>query len=150
MRTYLLFLFGVFEDHEDIEFFCMDVLARTPTIESVRYVIENHKNIIVIFDSNVDHSTLSDDIHLLTKNDSIKFYFLIEKTAIVSLYLPDAVNDFIFKPSTADPSMLKIEYLKQTFKTSLDMDLDELLDKIDSMGIESLTPEEKKFLDNFE
>ena len=150
MRTYLLFLFGVFEDHEDIEFFCMDVLARTPTIESVRYVIENHKNIIVIFDSNADHSILSDDIHILTKNDSIKFYFLIEKTAIVSLYLPDAVNDFIFKPSTADPSMLKIEYLKQTFKTSLDMDLDELLDKIDLLGIDSLTPEEKKFLDNFE
>jgi hypothetical protein len=46
--------------------------------------------------------------------------------------------------------MLKIEYLKQTFKTSLDMDLDELLDKIDLLGIDSLTPEEKKFLDNFE
>jgi hypothetical protein len=29
------------------------------------------------------------------------------------------------------------------------MDLDELLDKIEQMGIESLTPEEKNFLDNF-
>jgi hypothetical protein len=30
------------------------------------------------------------------------------------------------------------------------MDLDELLDKIEQMGIESLTSEEKNFLDNFE
>jgi hypothetical protein len=30
------------------------------------------------------------------------------------------------------------------------MDLDELLDKIEKMGVDSLTPEEKNFLDNFE
>lgn len=150
MRTYLLFLFGVFEDQGDIEFFCMEVLSLSPHINSVRYVIENNKNIIVIFDSNVDHTTLSDEIHSLTRNDSVKFYFLIEKTSIVSLYLPDIVNDYIFKPSTADPAMMKIEYQKLTFETSLDLDLDVLLEKIEEYGIESLTPEEKNFLDNFE
>jgi hypothetical protein len=30
------------------------------------------------------------------------------------------------------------------------MDLDQLLDKIKQMGVESLTSEEKNFLDNFE
>lgn len=150
MRTYLLFLFGVFEDQEDIEFFCMEVLSLSPYISSVRYVIENNKNIIVIFDSHVDQSILSEEIHSLTRNDSVKFYFLIEKTAIVSLYLPDVVNDYIFKPSSADPAMIKVEYKKLSFETSLDLDLDILLEKIEEYGIDSLTPEEKNFLDNFE
>jgi hypothetical protein len=41
---------------------------------------------------------------------------------------------------------MKIEYEKN--KPS--MDLDELLEKIEKMGVDSLTPEEKNFLDNFE
>jgi hypothetical protein len=43
--------------------------------------------------------------------------------------------------------MLKIEYKK---KKSIEFDLDEVLDKLNSMGFESLTPEEKNFLDNFD
>ncbi len=46
--------------------------------------------------------------------------------------------------------MIKIEYQKLTFDTSLDLDLDMLLEKIEEYGIESLTPDEKNFLDNFE
>ena len=42
--------------------------------------------------------------------------------------------------------MIKIEYDKNMGPS---MDLDELLDKIEQTGIDSLTPEEKKFLDNF-
>jgi hypothetical protein len=41
---------------------------------------------------------------------------------------------------------MKIEYEK----SSPSMDLDELLEKIEKMGVDSLTPEEKNFLDNFE
>jgi hypothetical protein len=63
----------------------------------------------------------------------------------VSAHVPQAVKDFIFKPQTTDMFM-KIEYEKN--KPS--MDLDELLEKIEKMGVDSLTPEEKNFLDNFE
>ena len=51
MKTFILFIFGMFEDHEDIEYFCNEILSESPTINSVRYVIENSQNIIVIFDS---------------------------------------------------------------------------------------------------
>ena len=95
MKTYLLFVFGAFEDHQDIEYFCMEILASSPMVKSVRYVIENSKNIIVIFDSDKEHKDLSTELYSLMINDSVKFYFL-------------------------------------------------------KMGIDSLTPEEKKFLDNFE
>jgi hypothetical protein len=93
---------------------------------------------------------LSNEIHLLSKNDSVKFYFLIEKPSLVSVYLPETINDYIFKPSTSDPLMIKVEYQKNTEVQRADLNLDDVLDKIDYYGIESLTPEEKKFLDNFE
>ena len=150
MRSYLLFIYGVFDDHQDIEFFCLEILGKSPFVWSVRYVIENNQNIILMFDSNEDHGVLSDEIHSLSKNDSVKFYFLTEKNSIVSVFLPDTINDFIFKPSTSDPLMIKVEYEKHTEVQRQKLELDDVLDKIDLYGIESLTEEEKKFLDNFE
>jgi hypothetical protein len=46
--------------------------------------------------------------------------------------------------------MIKVEYEKYTEVQKVDLELDNVLDKIDLYGIESLTEEEKKFLDNFE
>jgi hypothetical protein len=146
MKTFILFLFGMFEDHEDIEFFCTEILGDTPVIKTVRYVIENSQNVIVIFDSEVDHKTLSTELFSVLSNDNIKFYFIFERDNLVTAHLPKEVRDFIFKPVTAD-KMLTIEYQKTDTPI---LDLDQLLDKIEKMGIESLSPEEKNFLDNFD
>ena len=146
MKTYILFIFGLFEDHDDIEFFCTEILATSPIIKSVRYVIENSQNIIVIFDSDVEHKKLSEELYHLMINDSVKFYFLFTRDNLVSAHLPEQVKDFIFKPAE-DGTIMKMDYTK---KESPQMDLDELLEKIENMGIGSLTPEEKNFLDNFE
>jgi hypothetical protein len=145
MKTFILFIFGVFEDQEDIEYFCLDIFGSSDKISKVRYVIEKSQNIIIIFDSDTDYKTLSEEVYNLSFNDSIKFYFLVERDSLVSAHVPQAVKDFIFKPQTTDMFM-KIEYEKN--KPS--MDLDELLEKIEKMGVDSLTPEEKNFLDNFE
>jgi hypothetical protein len=135
----------MFEDHEDIEYFCTEILSDTSTINSVRYVIENSQNIIVIFDSESDYKTLSQELYTTLTNDNVKFYFIFDRDSLVTAHLPQEVKDFIFKPST-DSSMIKIEYSKNPTKN---MDLDDLLDKIEQTGIDSLTPEEKNFLDNF-
>ena len=55
MNTYLLFIYGTFENHEEIDFFCMDVLSDSEVIKSLKYVIENGENIIVIFETDVDY-----------------------------------------------------------------------------------------------
>jgi hypothetical protein len=135
----------MFEDHEDIEYFCNEILGESPTINSVRYVIENSQNIIVIFDSETDYKTLSQDLYTLLMNDNVKFYFIFDRDSLVTAHLPQQVKDFIFKPSGTS-TMIRVDYDKNS---SPSMDLDELLDKIEQMGIESLTPEEKNFLDNF-
>ena len=45
--------------------------------------------------------------------------------------------------------IMTINYDRKRIETP-SMDLDDLLEKIEQMGIDSLTPEEKNFLDNFE
>lgn len=146
MKTFILFIFGMFEDHEDVEYFCTDVIAESPVVNTVRYVIENSQNIIVIFDSDTDYKTLSTELYGILTNDSVKFYFIFDRDSLVTAHLPQEVKDFIFKPLSKN-MLIRLDY-DNPGKPS--MDLDELLEKIEKMGIESLTPEEKKFLDNFE
>lgn len=145
-KTYILFLFGMFDDHEDIEYFCMEVLGECKSISSLKYVIENSKNIIVIFDSEKEKNDLLNELEPLILNENILFYFLFERDGLVSTFIPETLRDLIFKPSS-DIRKIHIEY--KHFEKP-EMTLDEVLDKIDQHGIESLTPEEKKFLENFD
>ncbi len=138
----------MFDDHEDVEFFCTDVLSEVSSINKLRYVIENSMNIIVIFDSDSDYKILSNDLYsVLGVSENIKLYFIFERDSLVTAHLPQQVKDFIFKPAEEN-NIMKIEYTKEIYSPS--MDLDELLEKIEKMGVESLTPDEKKFLDNFD
>jgi hypothetical protein len=146
MKTFILFIFGMFEDHEDVEYFCTDVIAESTVVNTVRYVIENSQNIIVIFDSDTDYKTLSTELYSILTNDSVKFYFIFDRDSLVTAHLPQEVKDFIFKPLSKN-MLIRLDY-DNPGKPS--MDLDDLLEKIEKMGIDSLTPEEKKFLDNFE
>ena len=147
MKTFILFIFGMFEDHEDIEYFCTDILGESSVIKSVRFVIENSQNIIVIFDSDLDYKTLANELFSVLTDENIKFYFIFDRDSLVTAHLPHEVKEFIFKPIT-DNMIIKMDYSKENAKPLLD--LDQLLDKIEEMGIESLTPEEKNFLDNFD
>lgn len=148
-KTFILFIFGMFEDHDDIEFFCTEILSDVSVIKKVRYVIENSQNIIVIFDSDSDYKTISNEMFSVLTNEHIKFYFIFDRDSLVTAHLPQQVKDFIFKPQSEEDVIIRIEYDKSQ-KNDSSLDLDELLDKIDKMGIDSLTPEEKNFLDNFE
>lgn len=145
MKTYLLFIYGMFEDHEDVEYFCMDVVGDLPCVKEVRYVIENYQNIIVIFDSEDNKADISSDLYGALQNDNVKFYFLFERENLITAHIPEEVKDFIYKPDKKQ--IMEVEYKRPVREN---YDLDELLEKIEKQGVDSLTPEEKKFLDNFE
>jgi hypothetical protein len=148
MKSYLLFIYGVFDDHEDVEFFCTEVFGKTPKLLSITYIIEtNTSNIIIIFDSDYDTKTLSNELFHILKNENIKFYFIFQRDSLVSAHLPPQVKDIIFKPRASDETIMTIDFNDD--KEHI-MDLDELLEKIEKTGVQSLTPEEKNFLDNFE
>lgn len=146
MNTYILFIFATFDDHEDITFFCTEILSGSNAVKSLKYVIESTQNIIVIFDSELEKKELSQELYEILSMDPVKFYFIFERSSLVSAHLPEQVKDFIFKP-LPESSAIKIDYIKNTPE---ELDLDRLLEKIEEMGIDSLTDEEKKFLDNFE
>jgi hypothetical protein len=147
MTTYILFIFGKFEDHDDIEFFCMNVLGELKSISSLKYVIDNLHNVIIIFDSESKEAILMNDIDDLLNNQHVLFYFMFKKENLISSYIPEEMAHLIFKPST---DILKIELKMMSPKQKKEINLDDILDKIDRNGIESLNAEEKKFLDNFE
>ena len=153
MKSFLLFLYGIFEDHDDVDFFCTEILGTTPAVSKVRYVIENSKSIIVIFETDMGRKELSEELHLVLTNDIVKFYFLFERESIYSANLPLQLKDFIFKPNDEHTSM-RIEYEanseKNVISTGATLDVDVILEKIEKSGVESLTDEEKNFLDNFE
>jgi hypothetical protein len=150
MNTYILFLYGSFEDREDIEFFCSEVFP-SESIISVKYIIENNQNIIVIFDSQMEKLELSKELYQILTPDHVKFYFLFEREMLVTAHLPQSVKDFIFKPlPPEDVNIMKVEFHRQSIDDTPSLSLDDILDKIEQMGVDSLTPEEKNFLDNFE
>ena len=143
MGTFILFVFGDFEDHSDIEFFCIEHFSEISE-KGVKYVIENEGNCIIIFETEKSKQELHDKLSVLLSIDQIKFYFLFERSSIVSTYLPETLKDFVFKPMSEENVKLLMES-----KPSPSMDLDDILDKIDQQGVNSLTDEEKKFLDDF-
>lgn len=146
MRSYVLFLYGMFDDLEDIDFYCNEVLLNNPAVTGLKFIVENTKNLIVILDSELKESELSKELHKDLLDHNIKFYFLFERDRIVSAHLPEEVKRFIFEP--VKDSFIQIIYNKTPKSESLD--LDELLEKIKKRGVDSLTIDEKKFLDNFD
>lgn len=147
MNSYILFIYGMFDDTEDVEFFCNEVLLNNPVVKRLKFVIENSKNLIVIIDSEAKHDELSKSLHEDLINENVKFYFLFRRDEMVSANLPQEVKDFIFSNSKPEHFMV-IQYSKASRSESLN--LDDVLDKIKKDGIDSLTKDEKKFLDNFD
>ena len=94
----------------------------------------------------MEHQELSQNLYEVLVSDVVKFYFMFERSTLVCAHLPEQVRDFIFKP-LPESSAIEINYIKNIPEQ---MDLDEVLEKIEKMGISSLTDEEKNFLDNFE
>lgn len=149
MNTYILFLYGNFEDKDDIEFFCSDVFP-SESIVSIKYIIEDNRNIIVIFDSEKEKIELAKELHSFLTPEYIKFYFLFEREKMVTAHIPESMKDFIFKPGEIEEiSIMKVDFRKPTTPTQ-SFTLDDILEKIEKMGVSSLTIDEKNFLDNFE
>jgi hypothetical protein len=147
MNSYILFIYGQFDDIEDIEYYCNEVLQANKEVKSLKFLVENNKNLIVILDSEATHDKLSKSLHEDLVDQNVKFYFMFRRDEIVSANLPQEVRDFIFSDYKAEHFMV-VQYSKQSRVESLD--LDKVLEKIKRDGIESLTKDEKKFLDNFD
>lgn len=137
----------MFDDYEDIEYFCTEVVGEHPVINNLRFVVENSKNLILILDTEARQEELSKELYEVLVNDNVKFYFVFRRDEVITAHLPEQVKDFLF--SKMEDQYLRIEYSKPK-KEPQSLDLDDVLEKIERDGIDSLTKDEKKFLDNFD
>jgi len=136
----------MFDDHEDIEYFCSHVISESKTIESIRFMIENSENIIVSFDSIQEPSKISEDLFPLLIDEHIKFYFIFDIKNLITAHLPQQIKDLLYKQFD-DNTIVRIDH--ERIKKTIRLDLDDLLEKIKDYGVESLTEDEKNLLDNF-
>lgn len=147
-NSFILFIFGMFEDTEDIEFYCNEVLLENPAVKSLRFIVENSKNLIVILESDKTQKELSKSLHKDLLDQNVKFYFIFRRDEIVAAHIPEQVKKFIYGDVKEEEKYIMVKYSKISKVNSLD--LDEVLEKIKNKGIDSLTKDEKKFLDNFD
>jgi hypothetical protein len=142
MRTYIIFIYATFEDHDDLEYFCLEHFVQVSE-SGVKYVIESLGNCVIIFESEKNEEQLREDVRNTLKIEHIKFYFMFEREDLYLAHLPESLKDFIYKP---------IDNKKMSFDVRVmyeDFNLDEILEKIQKEGVDSLTDEEKKYLDGF-
>jgi hypothetical protein len=137
---YILFIFGDFEDYDDIEFFCLNILGDSPKVKEVKYIFQNLNNLIVILESDSDKEILTTELNELLKNDHVNFYFVFELKDIFMVNIPEKIKDIVFKP---------VKFLIEKNSATQILDLDIILEKIQNFGLSSLTEDEKNFLDNF-
>ena len=146
METYILFLYGMFDDMEDIEFYCNEVLLQNRAVNRLKFIVENNRNLVIILQTKQGHDEFSKSLHKDLTMDNVKFYFMFRRDEMISAHLPQEVKDFIF--GNVEDRYLSVQYSRP--KKVVSLDVDEILEKIKKEGIDSLTVEEKKFLDDFE
>ena len=141
MVKYLLIIFTGFEDQEQTIQFCSEKF-NDKKFEENRYIIENDKNIFIIFESNKKRNEISRELFELLDIPEVNIYILNELSKVLSIYLPKPLKNFIYGKKVD-------ENLITPFINEEELNLDEILEKIRIDGINSLNKSEKKFLKKF-
>lgn len=144
MNSYFLYISSIFKDRSEIESFCGLFIEEVKSINSMKVIIDNVSTIILVFDSETENEKVSEEINKFLITLDIKMSFLFDVKSLINIKIPDEVKNIIFT-KTPDDSILFMEIT--TFVK--EHNLDDILEKIDRLGIKSLTKSEKKFLDNF-
>lgn len=121
----------------------MDVLSDSEVIKSLKYVIENGENIIVIFETDVDYLELSTELYKLMNNETVVYYLFNRDTLITTHTRKDSKILFLNLQLNQMMIILKIKTGPIPEKSKVDLNLDYVLDKIEKSGFESLNDDEK-------
>ena len=119
-NSFILFIFGMFEDTEDIEFYCNEILLENPAVKSLRFIVENSKNLIVILESDKTQKELSKSLHKDLLDQNVKFYFIFRRDEIVSAHIPEQVKKFIYGEVKEEEKYIMVQYSKVSKVNSLD------------------------------
>ena len=142
----MIFLFATFKEGEDLRFFCYEHFPQIVT-GKVQYILFTN-GCIILLDSDKTKEELTESIEEILDIDDIHFYLVFEKDSLFFYDLPPDLEAIINNGNYAD--VHKEQMFSSFFSTEETFDIDTILDKIKNSGIESLTDDEKNFLENFE
>ena len=145
METYILFFSGNFKTRKELELFTAGSFITIPSIFSIKFIIEKRESLIAIFSSELEEELLKEEIRVALEEEPIKFYFLFNVKSIIYQKLPEEIITIIYKEIPKE----SVFFIEVFTKDEDDFDIDEILEKIEKNGIESLTKAEKYFLDHF-
>jgi len=145
METYILFFSGNFKTRKELELFTAGSFIKIPSIFSIKFIIEKRESLIAIFSSELDSELLKEEIRVGLENEPIKFYFLFNIKSLVDQKIPEEILVMIHNEIPKD----SVFFIEVFARDEDDFDIDEILEKIEKTGVESLTKAEKYFLDHF-
>lgn len=170
MKKYLLTVFGEFEDEKISKEIALNI---TPLVDSPHLKFNHSKGCLIFhFASEVSQEEIHDYL-IGTLFDVTSSFILTEFTDKVSLYLPEDIkNHLLDLENNMGDVQIRIDLTKNSYnsedlqfsdkenefvallldevkKTIKKPTLDQLLDKINEKGPESLSPFEKEILDSY-
>jgi len=137
LSTHIIFIYGDFDDLESIEFFCNEIVSQYTTISDINYIIQNVKNIIIFFTSEIEKDELNKEISNLLNIYQVEYYFMFKLEDMKTYKFPDKFEEKIFK--SKNQKNVKKNY-----------NIDDILDKISKYGLNGISDDEKNFLDNLQ
>ncbi len=176
--AYMLFIFGDFDEHENLAVNLSSQLLTVVSSPFLKYTFGEY-GVVFHFRSNEPFTDLKEYVDMVL-SEITEQYFLMEVTKNVDILMPRKLKkDFLNiddEKTKTEPKTgkINIEELREdrkkdlknlsfdvffpifdpnsTFNTKKDViepTVDEILDKITERGIESLTEQEKEILDNY-
>lgn len=142
----MIFLFATFKEGEDLRYFCYEHFPQI--VEGkVQYILFTN-GCIILLDSDKSKEELTESIEEILDIDDIHFYLMFEKDSLYFYDLPADLEAIVNNGEYTD--LNKEQIFSAAYDTEETFDIDSILDKIKYSGIDSLTEDEKNFLENFE
>lgn len=154
MDTYILFLYGMYNNFEEIENLYINKIKKQEFLCNTRCFVEDKRNIVVVFESEKEYNVISDGFYKILGMDENKFYFIFNRDTAVTAHIPQEVKNILFTTEEElekiGDDILRIEYLRPPVISNeiIPLNEDDILDKISKHGYDSLSDAEKNHLNN--
>lgn len=145
MEAYLLVMYTEYDTEETALNFCTEIFPHEKLINT-KFIVESPKNVIIRFETEKNNKEIAKELYETLNIKEINVYFLLRLRDLVAVYLPIQLKTFLYDENDFEDGNI-LTPRKKLIEADV-FNVDEILAKIKKEGINSLTKDEKNFLDN--